>query len=260
MSSSTTPHSYAIPQWLIPEKQAVKFFSLALPAVPKQTEKAIRSRLKRQYSNKEFKESAKLIHTMSQLQHDEKQANHRVKAAKEKLASALSAKAQGIAELRKSSEADAQKALENLERSMRKDQEKECRTAREKLRAVVRAEYEQRFEEEREKKRRREAQQPEEEDDETSNDDRRAKRQKSSNDDGTTTTTEGGDEKEGSHVVVVSESALLERKRGELQEKMERLSERKSEMFWLLKQVIMQESKQKIALMKQKNQLAPDAS
>ncbi|KAG7343185.1 hypothetical protein IV203_021130 [Nitzschia inconspicua] len=237
--SSSAPHSYNIPQWLIPEKQTAKYFSVALPAVPIQVEQAIRSRLKKQYSQSEYKESTKVIHHISQLQHDEKQANHKVKMAKEKLATAVAAKNDGIEQLRKTSEGDTLKALENLEKSMRKDQEKEYRQAKEKIKAQVRAEYDQKFEEERDKKRKRdqEAQQKQEEEE------KRAKQQQfddaESEEEGEERPTEG-----------MSKIAELEKKRVELQDKMEKLSEKKSEMFWLLKTVIMQENKQKIEHLK----------
>jgi hypothetical protein len=241
--SSSAPHSYTIPHWLIPEKQSVKFFSLDLPPVPKKLEKAIRSRLKKQYAQTEFKESAKMIHQITQLQHDEKHANHKVKAAKEKLATALTARTEEIAELRKTSEGDTKKALESLEKSMRKDQEKEYRQVKEKVKVQVRAEYDQKFEEELDKKRKRDQEAEQKQEDEEI----QAKRQKLDE------SLEEGEERSPS-AKGVNKIAELEKKRGELQEKLEKLSEKKSEMFWLLKTVIMQENKQKTALMKQKKQ------
>jgi hypothetical protein len=244
--SSSTPHSYTIPHWLIPEKQTVKFFSLPLPPISKQTEKAIRSRLKKQYSQAKYKESTKMINHISQLQHDEKQANQKVKAAKEKLASALNARTEGVAELRKSSEQETKTALENLEKSMRKDQEREYRQIKDKIKALVQAEYDQKFKEERDRKRKRE-----EVTDQTHGEEEDLNKcQKLDHPE----TKEDWDE--GS--TADDKTDALKKKRKELQEKMEKLSERKSEMFWLLKQVIMQESKQKTALMKQKQHSGDD--
>lgn len=257
--SSSTPHSYTIPQWLIPEKQTVKYFSVELPSVPKKLEKAIRTRLKKQHSQIEFKESTKMIHQITQLQHDEKQAHHKVKTAKDKLDKALHAKTEGIDEVKQSSEGETQRALENLEKSMRKDQEKEYRQTKEKIKALVRAEYDQMFEEERDKKRKRdqeaEAKQEEEEI-------LRAKRQKlvdeqQHNQEEDETMLEEGEERpagKGASTTATSKVIELEKKRGELQEKMEKLSEKKSEMFWLLKTVIMQETKQKTALQQKKRE------
>lgn len=266
--SSSTPHSYTIPQWLIPEKQTVKYFSVELPPVPKKLEKAIRTRLKKQHSQIEFRESTKMIHQITQLQHDEKQAHHKVKIAKDKLDKALHAKTEGIDELKQSSEGETQRALESLEKSMRKDQEKEYRQTKEKIKALVRAEYDQKFEEEREKKRKRdqeaEAKQEEEEI-------LRAKRQKlveeqqhnhHQQEEENDTMLEEGEERPAAKGTSTTTSKVieLEKKRGELQEKMEKLSEKKSEMFWLLKTVIMQETKQKTALKQKKREEAKSAA
>jgi hypothetical protein len=238
--SSSTPLSYTIPSWLIPEKQTLKFFSLPLLPVPKHTEKAVRSQLKKQFSQTPYKESTKMMHQIAQLQHDEKQANQKVKTAKEKLALALNAKTEGVAELRKSSAGETKKALENLETSMRKDQEQEYRQMKDRIRALVRVEYDQKFEEERDRKRKREDEVEQKQEEEEN----RATSQKLDH----VETMEGGDKDSPTDKI-----AALLKKRSDLQEKMAKLSESKSEMFWLLKQVIMQENKQKIALMQQQN-------
>lgn len=259
--SSSTPHSYTIPQWLIPEKQTVKYFAVKLPSVPKKLEEAIRTRLKKQYPHTEFKESTKMIHQITQLQHDEKQANHKVKIAKDKLDKALHAKTEGIDELKQSSEGETQRALESLEKSMRKDQEKEYRQTKEKIKALVRAEFDQKFEEELVKKRKREATQEEEEI-------LRAKRQtlleEQQHQQQDEAMLEEGEERpaalKGTATKTNSKVTELEKKREELQDKMEKLSEKKSEMFWLLKTVIMQETKQKTALKQKRREEAKGAA
>lgn len=238
--TSSTPHSYTIPQWLIPEKQTAKFFSLPLPPIPINIKEAIRSHLKKQECQPSFKESTRIIHQITQLKHDEKVANLKVKVAKERLAMALTAKSDGIAELRETAEEETKMALENLEKIMRKDQEKELQQVKEKVQEQLKAEYKQKFAEEIELKRKRE--QNENEQQKQADEDNRAKRQKLDRSDPKTKGEETADlPKEPNKVLE------LEKKRKELQDKMEKLSERKSEMFWLLKQVIMQETKQKMA-------------
>mmetsp|Transcript_30666 Transcript_30666/g.50997 ORF Transcript_30666/g.50997 Transcript_30666/m.50997 type:complete len:301 (-) Transcript_30666:24-926(-) len=253
-TAPSTPQSYAIPQWLVPEKKSAKYFSLKLPPVPTDTEKAIRSYLQKQYSqNPGVKESTRMIHQITQLQQEEKEAASSVKMAKERLAQAVAAKTEGIEEIRKTKEVETKKALEDLERTMRKEQEKEYQKVEEKIKEQVLMEYEQKFEEAKEKKRKREQEEEEErQQEETEN---RAKRQKLSHpekeDSG-----EGNDKKDQGS----SKTQELEKKRQDLQEKMEKLSEKKSEMFWLLKQVIMQETKQKMERMKQKKLEATKAA
>ncbi|KAL3927394.1 MAG: hypothetical protein SGARI_005336 [Bacillariaceae sp.] len=243
----------------IPEKQTAKFFSIQLPAIPSSTDQAIRATLKKENMEVLTKESTRMINHISQLQHEEKHAQHKVKVTKERLAHALVAKTDVIDELRQSHEGETKRALDNLEKTMRKDQEKEYQKMRERIKAQVKIEYEQKFEEERDKKRKREEEEmdqgkeEQEEGEEQEEEDKSAKRQKLEHaGDDEAMKDDGGDgappaKAKLEETIKVEE---LEKKRGEVQEKMEKLSEKKSEMFWLLKQVIMQETKQKMMMQK----------
>jgi hypothetical protein len=243
IATTTAPHTYAIPHWLIPEKQTAKFFSIPLPCIPQSTEQAIRASLEKKHVM--TKESTRMIHHISQLQHEEKQAWHKVKVQKERLAQALATRKERMDGLRKSGEDETQTALEQLERNLRLDHDKEIQQIKETIRAQVRVELEQKFVEERDKKRKRD--QEEEEQKQGEKEESHAKRQKLDHaEDGEIKDDENNAPKEKSKV------EELESKRAENQEKMEKLSEKKSEMFWLLKQVIMQEAKQKMERAKQK--------
>ena len=122
---------------------------------------------------------------------------------------------------------------------------------RDKIKAEVRVEMKQQLAEEREKKRKREDQEEgqedekeegEEEEDDAANPAKRQKLVASANSAAATF-----DAKPMKSTLVEE----LEGTREGIQKKMEALSEKKSEMFWLLKQVIMQETKQKMERAKQ---------
>ena len=247
-TATATPHM-TIPQWLIPEKQTPKFFSVQLPAIPPETAQAIRASLQNNNGDAGFmtQESTRMIHAISQLQHEEKQAQHKVKVHKDKLAQALANKTEELETLQQSSHDDTQKALDSLEKTLRKHQDKEYQKVRDAIQAQVKSELEQKFAAEREKKRKREEQEDgevvdEQEEGEEVEDDVPAKRQKLELSGG------GKDVSATKPKTLVEE---LEDKRGDIQQKMEALSGKKAEMFWLLKQVIMQETKQKMERAKQ---------
>jgi hypothetical protein len=196
-----------------------------------------------------------MIHHISQLQEEQKLATSKVKHAKEKLSQAMAAKTEGIEVSKRTNERETNKSLEDLEVKMRKEQENKYKKAEEKITEQVKLEYEQKFEEEREKKRKREQEEEEAREKEESENRlkwQKVEKEKAGKGDGgaaEATNEEGQTEEEDERETKIKE---LEKKRKEIQVKLEKLSEEKSEMFWLLKQVIMQETKQKMQLMKQK--------
>ena len=240
--------SYNLPQWLAPEKQTAMSFSIPLPDVPIKTNKAIRSYIlkHKNYSQKIVgKDSARLLQNLKINRQEEKQATSKVKTAKDKLAQALLLKSEKLKEIRKAHELKNTNVIEELERTMREEQLKEFEKVEQQIKEDFKLEYETKFEEEICNKRKREQEEDEKEGGEavevaivaaeapahTNKEDHI----ETSGDSGI----DGGEE-------ASSKIEVLKQKQEELQGKMEKLSEKKREMFWLLKQVIRQEAMRKM--------------
>ena len=240
--------SYNLPQWLAPEKQTAMSFSIPLPDVPIKTNKAIRSYIlkHKNYSQKIVgKDSARLLQNLKINRQEEKQATSKVKTAKDKLAQALLLKSEKLKEIRKAHELKNINVIEELERTMREEQLKEFEKVEQQIKEDFKLEYETKFEEEICNKRKREQEEDEKEGGEaeevaivaaeapahTNKEDHI----ETSGDSGI----DGGEE-------ASSKIEVLKQKQEELQGKMEKLSEKKREMFWLLKQVIRQEAMRKM--------------
>ena len=241
--------SYNLPQWLAPEKQTAMSFSIPLPDVPIKTNKAIRSFIlkHKNYSQKIVgKDSARLLQNLKINRQEEKQATSKVKTAKDKLAQALLLKSEKLKEIRKAHELKNTNVIEELERTMREEQLKEFEKVEQQIKEDFKLEYETKFEEEICNKRKREQEEDEKEGGEpeevaivvaveapapTNKEDHI----ETSGDSGI----DGGEEAN-------SKIEVLKQKQEELQGKMEKLSEKKREMFWLLKQVIRQEAMRKM--------------
>ena len=240
--------SYNLPQWLAPEKQTAMSFSIPLPDVPIKTNKAIRSFIlkHKNYSQKIVgKDSARLLQNLKINRQEEKQATSKVKTAKDKLAQALLLKSEKLKEIRKAHELKNTNVIEELERTMREEQLKEFEKVEQQIKEDFKLEYETKFEEEICNKRKREQEEDEKEGGEavevaivaaeapahTNKEDHI----ETSGDSGI----DGGEE-------ASSKIEVLKQKQEELQGKMEKLSEKKREMFWLLKQVIRQEAMRKM--------------
>ncbi|OEU16303.1 hypothetical protein FRACYDRAFT_238895 [Fragilariopsis cylindrus CCMP1102] len=239
--------SYNLPQWLAPEKQTAMSFSIPLPDVPIKTNKAIRSFIlkHKNYSQKIVgKDSARLLQNLKINRQEEKQATSKVKTAKDKLAQALLLKSEKLKEIRKAHELKNTNVIEELERTMREEQLKEFEKVEQQIKEDFKLEYGTKFDEEICNKRKREQEEDEK---------------------------EGGEAEEGAivaaeapaptnkedHIETSGDSGIdggeanskievLKQKQEELQGKMEKLSEKKREMFWLLKQVIRQEAMRKM--------------
>jgi hypothetical protein len=249
--------SYNLPQWLAPEKQTAMTFSLPLPDVPIKTNKAIRSYiLKNKNYNQKIvgKDSARMLQNLKTNRQEEKQATSKVKTAKDKLAQALLLKSEKLKEIRQAQELKNTNVIEELERTMREEQLKEFEKVEQQIKEDCKLEYEKKFEEEMSNKRKREHEKEQEEAVEevvaeapaapAPAPEAEAEAPAHTNkEDKTETSGDGGIDggKEGN-----SKIGVLKQKREELQGKMEKLSEKKREMFWLLKQVIRQEAMRKM--------------
>ena len=262
-SVSNPQISYTLPQWLVPDKykdkqssqnaSATKRFSVPLPEVPTKTRQAIRSYLVKHHPQPKAgtKDSARMLQQLKVSRQEEKQAASKVKAAKDKLAQALLAKSEKLKEIRKAQEVITQKAMEELEQAMRADQVKGDLKIEEQIKESCKLEYEKKFEEEMTHKRKRE--QEEDEKDEAEVEAAAAIRSKKAKEDKEAASSDGGGIK-GKNKISSSKVKAFEQKQEDLQGKMDKLSEKKSEMIWLLKQVIKQEALQKLKKMKKKTE------
>ena len=240
--------SYNLPQWLAPEKQTAMSFSIPLPDVPIKTNKAIRSFIlkHKNYSQKIVgKDSARLLQNLKINRQEEKQATSKVKTAKDKLAQALLLKSEKLKEIRKAHELKNTNVIEELERTMREEQLKEFEKVEQQIKEDFKSEYETKFEEEMSNKRKREQEEDEKEGGEAEEEGAIvvAEAPAHTNKEDPIETSSDGDIDGGE---ANSKIEVLKQKQEELQGKMEKLSEKKREMFWLLKQVIRQEAMRKM--------------
>ena len=262
-SVSNPQISYALPQWLFPEKYkdkqsslnttATRTFSIPLPEVPTKTRQAIRAYLVKHHPQKlsGTKDSARKLLDLKVIRQEEKQAASKVKAAKDKLAQALLAKSEKLKEIRKAQEVETTKAMEELETAMRAERQKEDLQIEERIKEVCKLEYEKKFEEEITHKRKREQEEDEKEQAEAEVS-KKAKQDKEATSSSSSSSDGGGTEGKSITTTTSSKVVALEKKQEDLQGKMEKLSEKKSEMIWLFRQVIKQEALQKLKKMKMK--------
>jgi len=234
--------SYTLPQWLVPERYKDKqhsqntpqtrVFSIPLPEVPTKTRQAVRAFLVKHHSQQKsnMKDSERKL---KELKAEEKQAAAKAKAAKDKLAQALFFRSEKLKEIRKAHEVGTNKAMEELEKRMREERQKEELELEEKIKEDCKLEYEKKFEEEMIHKRKREQEEDEKEEVEAASAAKKARENKEGASGG-----DGGKNRASSSTKV----QLLEQKQKDLKMEMEKLCEKKSEMVWLLKQVIMQEA------------------
>ena len=240
--------SYNLPQWLAPEKQTAMSFSIPLPDVPIKTNKAIRSFIlkHKNYSQKIVgKDSARLLQNLKINRQEEKQATSKVKTAKDKLAQALLLKSEKLKEIRKAHELKNTNVIEELERTMREEQLKEFEKVEQQIKEDFKLEHETKFEEEMSNKRKREQEEDEKEGGEAEEEVAIVAAEApahTNKEDHIETSGDGGIDGGEAN----SKIEVLKQKQEELQGKMEKLSEKKREMFWLLKQVIRQEAMRKM--------------
>lgn len=224
-SNSTTNFSYTPPAGLLRnEKLAPKLFSVPIRPVPPSVLSAVQSHLTQHAPVKprKSKKSVKQLAQLKQLQHESKGLKQKCKLQKIKLDQTLQAKEQGLGDIRQLREEEIEKAMVKVEQTLRAQHDKNSQEQEDKLKEKVKEVFEQDFDRKMEQKR-KERQEKRKEAEEQ----RAAKKPK---------TDEEGPKK----------SELLEQKGKDLQADMDRFTETKSEMVWLLKQVIKAETKRKM--------------
>lgn len=231
---NTPSHSYTAPQWLLQGgKQAPKFFSVPIPAVPPAMLKAVQAQVVKGTPNKKStKQSVKFSQQLQQLQQDQQSQSEKVDALKKKLAASRAAKEQGLADIRSVREEEIEDAMKEIEKRMRAQHEKKCKEQDENLRKEVAEKIEKEFEEQQKKKKLEEEETKSEEEDVKSTEEPESKKQK----------LEKGKLK----------SEEIQEQLDEVPKKLDKLTEAKSEMVWLLKQVIKADTKRKMEVMKKR--------
>lgn len=254
--------SYTLPQWLVPERYKDKqssqnmtqtrIFSVALPEVNSKTMQAVRAYLVKHHPQQKsgVKDSERKL---KEAKLEEKQATSKAKAAKDKLAQALFTRSEKLKEIRKAHEAETAKAMEELEAKLREEEQKETAKIEERIKEECKLEYEKKFEEEMVHKRKRDQEEDEKEAKEAASAAKKAKEDKESATEASKKGSSDGDA-EGKNASDPDSSMgkvqALEKKQEDLKQKMEKLSEKKREFVWLLKQVIKQEVLQKAKMKK----------
>ena len=253
--------SYTLPQWLVPERYKDKqssqnvtqtrIFTIPLQGEPAKTQEAVRNYLmKHDQQTSGTKDSERKL---KELKLEEKQATAKAKAAKDKLADALYAKSEKMKEIRKTHDTETLKAMEELEAKIRKEEQEEELKIQERIKKECKLEYQKKFKEELAQKRKREEEEDEKEAAAAASAAKKAKEDKEVAEAEAKNSTDG-DGIAGDDTTKPDESAKkiaeLEKKQEGLQQEMEKLSEKKREFYWLLKQVIKQETLQKMKMKK----------
>jgi hypothetical protein len=163
---------------------------------------------------------------LRQFQQDRQSQRQKTKTHKEKVSEALTAKEEGLEDIRKVRKEEIEEAMQELEQTLRSQHDKQYKDKGDTLEKEVKEKFEKEFEEQQKARRKAE----EEADEEPP-----PKKPK----------VEKGKLK----------SEIIQENLDDLPKKLDKLTEAKSEMVWLLKQVIKADMKRKMAIMKQ-NKLA----
>ena len=102
-----------------------------------------------------------MLHNLKVSRQEEKQAANKVKVAKDKLAQALLLKSEKLKVIRKAHEAEKKVALEDLERTMRDEQQIEDQKLERQIKEGCKLECQKKFQEVMKKKRKREQEEDE---------------------------------------------------------------------------------------------------
>jgi hypothetical protein len=237
-NSAATNFSYTPPIGLFGnEKLAPKFFRIPIPPVPSSVQSAVQSYLTHggaaPIQPRKSLKSIKQLAQVKQLQHESKGLKQKVKLQKIKLDQALQIKERGLQDIRKLREEGMEQAMVTVEQTLRAQHDKNSQEQDDKLNKRVTEEFEQEFEKDLEQKRKERQEKRKEMEDQPA-----AKKPKTTDD----------EQEEGP-----KKSEFLEQTEKDNQANLDRLTETKSEMVWLLKQVIKAETKRKmVEVMRQK--------
>ena len=237
MKSGGPDHTYTAPQWLLlHEKQTPRFFSVPIPPVDATTLQAVQQVwAPESVRERKLREEAhRALETIRQLQNDQKTQAKRIKHQTEKLSNAMTRKEIALEEIRSEKEKELQLALKEMEKRVREEQEVKFKRLEENMKKEIQEKYEKDFEADQTARKRK----MEEE-----------SMEKAASLDENKERVEPELKKE-------LESDRIKVKVDELQATLDKLQEKKSEMVWLLKEVIKADTKRKLELLKLKEAAA----
>ncbi|CAJ1935109.1 unnamed protein product [Cylindrotheca closterium] len=240
ISSSSHNSNYVAPQWLL-DKTTAKFFSVPIPGVPPEVQDALEHTLldggdlkQKRQARKSHKLFAQIKHWKGQLQLQ----RHEVEQQKEMLARAISTRDTKLAAIRKQKMAEIDQKLQKMEDKLSQEKDEKMKQVEEETRKKIVEEFEVAFEkQEEDRKRKRKEEEEAKEEAAKEEKDEKDKKEASS---------EEGAEPDAKRAKKKLESEIIQEKIDAANAKMESLTEKKSEMIWLMKQVIKAEMKQKL--------------
>lgn len=227
--NSSTPSSYVAPQWLL-EKQPQKFFAVPIPNVPVKTKSAILEKLLTEGVIKRSNSpSMKLMHEMRQLQNELHVHRQKVESHEEKLAFSIAARDEKLKEIAKARDLEIEKQICHLETDLLREHERRKAETNLKVRKRIEDEFDESF---------------------THGNAKRRCFPENAKDSASTHPIDSVKVSSDQPSALNSTSHKLQEKLDRACEVLEKLTEMKSEMVWLLKQVIKTEMKQKMVLRK----------
>jgi hypothetical protein len=220
------------------EKQSPKFFSVPIPPVDLATIQAVQQQWapESRVQRKLREQANQVLETIRQLQHDQKTQGKRIKIHSDKLAKVLVRKEMALEEIRLEKEQELESSRKDVENRVRKQEEEKFKKQQDDMKQEIQDNFEKDFEAKQAARKRK----MEEESTDKEVEDRRQKLEPESN--------------------KTLESERIKVKVDELQANLDQLQEKKSEMVWLLKQVIKADAKRKVELLKQKKAAASSES
>jgi len=224
--SAAPPRPWTPPLWLTGEKEKtnakrVRQFTLPIPPISPETYKAVVSQISKQ--QQPFMQEKQQL---NQLQAKLADQRAKVQAAQARIRAVEQAKEEGLRDIRELRQQETQTALENIEKKLRSKHEKETRERETQWKKDIEEECNanrKRLREQQEEQVKQQQDQEEKEPEE--------KKQKLDDDNKTESKPLKSDEKK--------------KELAELEKKLDNLNENRTEMIWLLKQVIKAEEKQK---------------
>ena len=215
-------------------KPAVKYFSVPVPLPDTQVADAIRESVLGISGKRKLSKTAKPFERLQKVTKELETKKQKCEHQRQKVEVAREAKEKGLNELKETKEKEVRASLESLEQTIISEHEAQVAEKQEQLKEEIKTQFDAEFEKQLEvKQKERDAQE------------RKLDEEEKAAAEGTNDETKAdGDEDEG--IKPAKRSELKEKEIEIIQGQIDKLTETKSEMVWLLKQVIKAETQRKI--------------
>lgn len=260
--------AYTAPQWLLQEKQTPKSFSVPLPSAPKSTLLAVKRYIKKNTPvgeskavRKARKQTAAAMDKWRRVQQDHKTQKQRLKFHKERLSSLTVEQEESMSNLRKDHEGQVETALGVLKATLQAAHDKRVKEDEDRLVEQIKQEFEKELAAKREaelKEKKQEEEKKGKEEEEEEEGEEKEEGEEPDDEEGALAAKrkrEAIEAKEPQEQPVAKKSKksdLIQAKVDDCQTRLDKHHEQKSEMVWLLKQVIKADAKRKAELVKLK--------